>query len=258
MGRREKEFPSEVREKLLLWCDRHCCLCKKACGVLIDVHHIVPASAGGTDDEDNAIPLCFDCHGEVGHYNSKHPKGIKFRPAELKKRREQVYEEFTRHLVPAVNFRVQQEHFSKTEQRLLPDIGFFVHHLGNGPPVRLRIKVDVYVDGSVKNHSGSAPLYTGRHDWHLNPHFAINGHFPAVDAVTEPKVDVRAGVYVIVIDVFGRPHSLLPVTYVYDRPKNSWWLDVVDPKSVPARTSRALANARGLRDVKIGNPKSHG
>jgi 5-methylcytosine-specific restriction endonuclease McrA len=60
-------FPSEIREKLLLWCDRHCCLCKKACDVFIECHHIVPEAQGGGDDEDNAMPVCFDCHAKLSH-----------------------------------------------------------------------------------------------------------------------------------------------------------------------------------------------
>ena len=73
-------FPPNLREKLLLWCDRRCCLCKKACDVFIEVHHIVPeGSPGGTDDEDNAIPLCFECHGRVSQYDTKQPIGTKFR-----------------------------------------------------------------------------------------------------------------------------------------------------------------------------------
>ena len=67
-------FDLETRTKVLLWCDRHCCLCKKDCGINIEVHHVEPEVAGGSDDIDNAIPLCFDCHGAVQHYNNEHPR----------------------------------------------------------------------------------------------------------------------------------------------------------------------------------------
>ncbi len=40
-----------------------CCLCH-ALGV--EVHHIVPQAAGGSDDEDNAAPLCPSCHEVYG------------------------------------------------------------------------------------------------------------------------------------------------------------------------------------------------
>lgn len=85
------------------------CLCKKPCGVNIEVHHLVPENQGGTDDLDNAIPLCFDCHSEVMRYNQEHPRGTKYKQDELRPRREQVYEKFTRHLVPPIGYRITQE-----------------------------------------------------------------------------------------------------------------------------------------------------
>lgn len=40
-----------------------CCLCHE---VGVEVHHIVPQGEGGTDDEDNAAPLCPTCHERYG------------------------------------------------------------------------------------------------------------------------------------------------------------------------------------------------
>jgi len=34
-------------------------------GFNIEVHHIVPLSVGGIDNEDNYIALCSKCHGRV-------------------------------------------------------------------------------------------------------------------------------------------------------------------------------------------------
>jgi hypothetical protein len=51
----------------------------------------VPESKGGLDVLDNAIPLCFDCHAEVEHYNPQHPKGRKFTESELKGHRDAWY-----------------------------------------------------------------------------------------------------------------------------------------------------------------------
>lgn len=75
--------------KLLAECHRRCCICHKFCGVKMEMNHIDPASNSGGDDIDNAIPLCFECHAEVGHYNPKHPKGKKYSIEELKLHREQ-------------------------------------------------------------------------------------------------------------------------------------------------------------------------
>jgi hypothetical protein len=81
-------FPQTIREEALIACGRHCCLCHRFVGTKIECHHIKPESQGGDDTLDNCMPLCFDCHAEVEHYNPSHPKGTKFRPAELKGHRD--------------------------------------------------------------------------------------------------------------------------------------------------------------------------
>lgn len=80
-----------VKEDVLVICKRHCCYCEKYKGRDIEVHHIVPRSKGGQDTFDNAIPLCFDCHSEIGSYNPEHPKGNRFKPSELKRIRDEFY-----------------------------------------------------------------------------------------------------------------------------------------------------------------------
>lgn len=82
-------FPPEVAEQALLACARYCCLCHKFCGNKIETHHIVQ---GGGDTFENCIPLCFDCHAEVGAYNTQHPKGRKFSTTELQGHRERWYQ----------------------------------------------------------------------------------------------------------------------------------------------------------------------
>lgn len=84
-------FDPAVKTKMFTRCNRRCCLCHKQCGVNIEAAHIVDEAAGGSNDEDNGIPLCFDCHQEVGSYNDRHPRGNKFRPDELRVRRDEVY-----------------------------------------------------------------------------------------------------------------------------------------------------------------------
>lgn len=73
---------SEV-SKLLAQCHRRCCICHRLCGVKIELHHVEHKSEGGNDNIENAIPLCFECHAEVNHYNDKHPRGRKFTNEEL-------------------------------------------------------------------------------------------------------------------------------------------------------------------------------
>lgn len=85
-------FSSVVHERTLVAAARHCCVCHRYKGVKVEVHHIIPHSQGGTDDFENAIPLCFDCHADAGHYNAKHPKGSRISPRELRLARDRWYE----------------------------------------------------------------------------------------------------------------------------------------------------------------------
>lgn len=82
-------FSKEIRIQELVASARHCCVCHRYKGVKVEVHHIIPVSEGGTDDADNAISLCFDCHSDAGHYNSRHPRGTKFSCEELKLARDE-------------------------------------------------------------------------------------------------------------------------------------------------------------------------
>lgn len=57
----------------------------------MELHHIQQEADGGMPDFENCIPLCFDCHADVGHYNPRHPKGKKYSTGELKAHRDQWY-----------------------------------------------------------------------------------------------------------------------------------------------------------------------
>ena len=74
---------------LLAACHRRCCICHRFCGVKMETDHMLPRDEGGTDDIDNAIPVCFECHAEIHSYNDRHPRGRKFLPEELRAHKEQ-------------------------------------------------------------------------------------------------------------------------------------------------------------------------
>jgi hypothetical protein len=215
-------FDVATRTRVLLWCDRHCCLCKKQCGINIEVHHIVPEGEGGSDELDNAIPLCFDCHSWVQHYNQDHPRGTKYKPEELRARREQVFEEFTRHLVPPIHYELTQL-LSNGKLRQFPDVGFSITHPGDSLPVKARVR--------VRSEHPTAPLslpsgyYTGEKLWHLNPRFTINGHFeiPWDRLVVEHHLTLQ--VAVSIIDPYEREHQHLPLGYSYVPEQNLWYLE---------------------------------
>lgn len=97
-SKRKTEVPDEVKRRLLTWCGRHCCWCEKACGQKIEIHHI--DGNHENHDEENLCPVCFDDHAELSSYNAAHPRGLKYRPEEIRRRRDEVYETQTRRYLP--------------------------------------------------------------------------------------------------------------------------------------------------------------
>ncbi len=86
-------FSKDIKERAFVASARRCCVCKEFKGRNIEIHHIIQASEGGEDSFENGIPLCFDCHANAGHYNSKHPRGSKFSSEELRKHRDNWYKQ---------------------------------------------------------------------------------------------------------------------------------------------------------------------
>ncbi len=218
-----RDFKDEDKIKCLLWCDRHCCLCGKACGTNIEFAHIIPKGKSKSDEIDNAIPLCFDCHSEIGRYNKEHPRGNRYRPEELKARREQIYEEYTRHLVPPIHFEISQD-LPNEQKRYLPDIGFNITHLGDSLPVKVLVAIYIYLGGKLL-WSPKTGHYSGEHPWNMNPRFGVRGHFSVPDEVVKSTERLEIRVSAIVIDQYERKHQLLPIGWVYKKDKNSWYLE---------------------------------
>jgi len=77
-------FKREEVSLLLSQCHRRCCICHRFCGIKIETDHIVPTSEHPSDDIENAIPVCFECHAEIHSYNEKHPRGRKYSSDELR------------------------------------------------------------------------------------------------------------------------------------------------------------------------------
>ena len=85
-------FPKEVQIEALVACGRCCCLCHKFCGTKMELHHIIQKADGGEDTFENCIPLCFECHADMGKIDAHHPKGKSYTPEELKRHRENWYQ----------------------------------------------------------------------------------------------------------------------------------------------------------------------
>lgn len=84
-------FSRKVREKALAACGRRCCLCQKFCGPNMEIHHIIQKADGGRDTYENALPLCFVCHADMGKTDPHHPKGRDYTAEELRIHRDRWY-----------------------------------------------------------------------------------------------------------------------------------------------------------------------
>jgi hypothetical protein len=197
-------------------------LCKKACGLDIEVDHIKPVAAGGTNAIDNAIPLCYKCHAKVHHYNDLHPRGTKYWNEELKIRREQVYEEFTRHLVPPIYYTVTQD-LGNNQKRVLPDVGFLLQHLGDSLPVHVIVGLKILWNG--KKLAPPKGHYDKSKRWRLNPRMLVMGHFNLPTMRTRSIVRLEVEAAVTIVDRYDRHHELLPVGWVYTPAAKSWYLE---------------------------------
>ena len=84
-------FKQDEVSKLLDDTGRRCCLCGRQPGV--SVHHIIPPDAGGSDEIDNAIPLCPNCHDEVHRRCAPGSTTRAITPDELRLHRERTMEQ---------------------------------------------------------------------------------------------------------------------------------------------------------------------
>lgn len=57
-------FSESLKSRLRKRAHFLCCVCRRHAGV--EIHHIVPQAEGGSDTEDNAAPLCPNCHDTYG------------------------------------------------------------------------------------------------------------------------------------------------------------------------------------------------
>jgi hypothetical protein len=137
----------------------------------------------------------------------------------LKARREQVYEQHTRHLVPPITFEITQE----SGMRKLPQVGFHILHYGHSLPVRVLVRVDINLNGRALGAPLSSRLYDGSTPWNLNPRHGINGWFAVHEEAGKSDGTLEIVVTITVIDEYGRQHRLLPASWVHMRAENSWF-----------------------------------
>jgi hypothetical protein len=236
---KRKEFREEDKIRVLLWSARHCCLCGRSVGPGIEIAHL-----DRRDDNriENAIPLCFDCHAAIGHYNDEHPRGRRYAVTELRARREQVYEQHTRHLVSPVEYRISQQ------GRELPDVGFHIGNAGDTYPVRARVRLSLFQGARRLGPPSTEGHYDGRYLWNLNPRAACLGHFRLPQKIRPSASPIRARVAISVIDIYEREHGLLPVGYVLAPGAPEWYFEPADDAVRGARAATRASKGRDRDD----------
>jgi hypothetical protein len=183
---------------------------------MMEIHHI----DGKSGDIDNAMPLCFECHGIVEHYNPQHPKGRKFRREELKRRRDQVYDEMTRHLVPQIHFEICNH------SKPFPEVGFVLSHKDRALPVEVKVVLDLRCDKRQVAIPTEQRFYSGGQLWNLNPGLKLAGHFTLPSEVIQAsKVEIQ--VTMSIFDKYGYEHKWLPVSWQHRKRAagNYWFLN---------------------------------
>jgi hypothetical protein len=209
MTNKRPSIPPKTLDKILSWSNRHCCMCEKQCTVNIEIHHLDKNPQN--NELDNLIPLCFDCHGNLEHYNNKHPKGLKYRINEIKKRREQIYEKYTIPYLRSALIKISNLIDDKT-RREWGNFTFRVEPLSIDLPSKLRIKLVSFIDNK-KISVDLDDLYEGRKLWNINPFFIINGNFNLPIKKKEFN-ELRIQIFWSVIDIYEREHEMLPFSYV--------------------------------------------
>jgi hypothetical protein len=225
MKPKRKNFKKEDKIRMLLWCDRHCCLCDKSCGIDIEIAHI-----NGNQDIsfENGIPVCYDCP-KIGMYNELHPRGNKISPEEIIRRREQIYDKYTRQYIVPIQYQITDFINPQTSsKRTFPDITFYVANLSDHMPIRLQIKLKGLLNGRPTDLKLGRGHYTGDKIWHLNPRQAVNGHFEIRNTKlhnlkNSDHLEIR--VSITQIDILDRKHTFLEDGYALNKKGNYWYFE---------------------------------
>ncbi len=177
----------------------------------IQVAHIEPRQKVRSWEVDNAIPLCFDCHQKIFSYNPKHPLGIKYTSKELKARRDEIYEKYTRHLVPEFGFQITQNS-PPWYTRQYPSVGFIIvlSRMKQLQPVGFRVIVTAFLNH--RNRGTTADRhYSGRKIWdqiqpQRNSDYMFWGNFTSPVRTVRNDQHLELRVKVTAIDKYEREH----------------------------------------------------
>ena len=123
-------FPEKVQIDALVACGRCCCICHKFCGTKIALHHIKQKAHGGEDTFDNCIPLCLDCHEDMGKADPQHSTGKHYSEKELRMHRDNWYKRYSNEqsgaIVPICDD--DKKLFDRIKQCFSGEIGHMLHY----------------------------------------------------------------------------------------------------------------------------------
>jgi len=126
--------------------------------------------------------------------------------------------------VPPIECKVTQESLKGDKKRNFPDVGFFITHVGDAFPVKVRIKAEAVLhDRTVVFDKGG--YYSGEKLWNMNPHHFIWGHFAFPREIITEKDRIELRITVSIIDQYKFEHFLLPIGWVYVHEKNDWYAE---------------------------------
>lgn len=220
-------FSEEIKLKALLWSNRHCCVCDESCGLDIEIAHLDP---DGGEDFNNAIPVCYKHHAQIGRYvyDKEHPRGNKYRFKELEKRREQIYEKYTRQLIPPLIWYLVPRLGDPTPFRNeLPEAGFIIENHGFHLPTNLKIMVRAFLgEEEIKvDTNPKKPYYNQEITWNLNSGHTFHGWFRIDKLCVNSDDELIVEVKVTAIDTYERSHDLLPNCFTYLRKEKAWYTE---------------------------------
>lgn len=140
------------------------------------------------------------------------------RYAELKKRREQIYEKYTRDFVPGILPIIHPRQGEKGIE--LPRVGFSIVLTERFIPITAKIGVEVFLGGKSLGEieDKKKPYYSRGISWSLNPGLVFHGNFSLpTECVQKKDKDLVLEINITAIDPYDREHKLLPVCFTYAR-----------------------------------------
>jgi len=123
-----------VRDQLLVEARHRCTICAEKC---FEIHHIIEQAEGGTDDYDNLIVLCPNCHQHRYHRS----------------------EEFTRDQLRLYKQQLKEQ--SEVEKRVLQNLEEILQLLPAASPedIEQRLKVELQEAAAVISHDRFPGIY---------------------------------------------------------------------------------------------------